>query len=127
MMTLPYNLPIKSEFSLTPSFFRHVAEYDDWQPISTISRKVYVHDLASYMTSKVEEDGDSYYTRFKYLPKEDKYEPDRVPVFCICEMPFNPDQFMLCCAICEGWFHPSCLDIKFEKSLVKRFVCTNCM
>lgn len=37
-------------------------------------------------------------------PAEKLFEPDRVPVFCRCEMPYNPDQFMVCCDTCTEWW-----------------------
>ena len=36
-------------------------------------------------------------------PAEKEFKPDRVPVYCSCEMPYNPDQMMVMCKICEEW------------------------
>ena len=36
-------------------------------------------------------------------PATKEFKPDRVPVYCVCEMPYNPDQFMVMCTICEEW------------------------
>jgi len=44
---------------------------------------------------KLEEVGaGDYFTRFRYLPTTRTFEPDKVPVFCTCESPYNPDYFM---------------------------------
>ena len=31
------------------------------------------------------------------------FKPDRVPVYCTCEMPYNPDQKMVMCEHCKDW------------------------
>ncbi len=36
-------------------------------------------------------------------PAEKEFKPDRVPVYCVCEMPYNPDQMMVMCKVCEEW------------------------
>ena len=36
-------------------------------------------------------------------PAEKEFKPDRVPVYCTCEMPYNPDQLMIMCKVCEEW------------------------
>lgn len=36
-------------------------------------------------------------------PATKEFKPDRVPVYCKCEMPYNPDQFMVMCIQCEEW------------------------
>jgi hypothetical protein len=34
------------------------------------------------------------------------FKPDRVPVYCTCEMPYNPDQKMVMCEACKDWCEP---------------------
>uniref|UniRef100_A0A383V1K2 PHD-type domain-containing protein n=1 Tax=Tetradesmus obliquus TaxID=3088 RepID=A0A383V1K2_TETOB len=42
-------------------------------------------------------------------PAQRIFEPPKVPVFCVCEMPYNPDKFMVQCDQCTEWYHPECL------------------
>ena len=32
-----------------------------------------------------------------------EFVPDQVPVYCLCEQPYNPDMPMLQCMACEDW------------------------
>jgi hypothetical protein len=36
-------------------------------------------------------------------PAQRIFEPPKVPVFCLCEMPYNPDKFMVQCDQCTEW------------------------
>jgi hypothetical protein len=36
-------------------------------------------------------------------PAQRIFEPPKVPVFCVCEMPYNPDKFMVQCDQCTEW------------------------
>ena len=36
-------------------------------------------------------------------PGKKEFEPDQVPVYCSCELPYNPDKPMLMCEQCEDW------------------------
>jgi hypothetical protein len=36
-------------------------------------------------------------------PVQRIFEPPKVPVFCLCEMPYNPDKFMVQCDHCTEW------------------------
>mmetsp|Transcript_33844 Transcript_33844/g.61110 ORF Transcript_33844/g.61110 Transcript_33844/m.61110 type:complete len:203 (-) Transcript_33844:541-1149(-) len=51
---------------------------------------------------------EDYFTRFSYEAVSAKYFPDKVPVYCKCCMPFNPDREMRYCAICLDWYHVEC-------------------
>ena len=54
-------------------------------------------------------------------------KPDRVPVYCLCEMPFNPDLFMIECEGCEEWHHPECVHLtRDEVEKMAHFVCAEC-
>lgn len=35
--------------------------------------------------------------------KSQSFEPERVPVYCLCELPDNPDKPMVMCEQCEEW------------------------
>ena len=40
----------------------------------------------------------------------------QVPVYCQCEMPYNPDLFMVMCEGCEEWYHPQCLKLSMKEA-----------
>ncbi len=44
-----------------------------------------------------------FFTRFMYKPAKKEFEPDQVPVFCVCEQPYNPDKYMVMCEQCTDW------------------------
>lgn len=54
-------------------------------------------------------------------PATKEFKPDRVPVYCKCEMPYNPDQFMVMCVQCEEW----CVFSAFPLLIASRFVASN--
>lgn len=83
------------------------SDHKDWVSGETIVRKCHVYTMKKYQELKVVGRND-FYSRFTYLPKTHEFRPDRVPVFCSCEMPYNPDQLMIMCEICQDWFHPLC-------------------
>ncbi|XP_065875233.1 chromatin remodeling protein EBS-like isoform X2 [Euphorbia lathyris] len=58
---------------------------------------------------------------------EGAFTPDRVAVYCKCEMPYNPDDLMVQCEGCKDWFHPSCMGMTIEEAKrLDRFMCSNC-
>lgn len=75
---------------------------------NTIEGKCSVHQLKHYQNLKEVSDVD-YFQRYEYRPTGHEFKPDRVPVYCVCEMPYNPDRFMVMCEQCEEWYHPKCL------------------
>ena len=68
-----------------------------------------------------------FFARFSYLAARGEFKPDRVPVYCLCEMPFNPDLFMIECEGCEEWHHPECVHLtRDEVEKMAHFVCAEC-
>lgn len=47
-------------------------------------------------------------------------DPDRL--WCICKRPHN-NRFMICCDVCEDWFHGKCVHV--SKAMGKRKKCCN--
>jgi len=86
------------------------SDHPDQCDIQTVLGKCRVMTLRKYQELDPVGDHD-YFTRFTYKPARKEFEPDRVPVFCVCEMPYNPDKFMVCCDACEDWYHPECLHL----------------
>lgn len=102
------------------------SDHLDWVSAESVTRSCRVHNMKEYQALDVVKN-DDFFSRFTYLPSTHAFRPDRVPVFCVCEMPYNPDRFMIMCDACEEWHHPECqnYDIKAAASL-KKFLCISC-
>ncbi|KAJ0759386.1 putative [histone H3]-dimethyl-L-lysine(36) demethylase chromatin regulator PHD family [Helianthus annuus] len=96
----------------------------DVQSIHAIQGKCVVRSLENYMTLKCV-GVDDYFCRFEYDCVEKCLVNVSVAVYCDCQMPCNPDLFMVQCDGCECWFHPSCKGMKDKdaKRLTK-FLCS---
>ncbi|CAL8466792.1 g6328 [Coccomyxa elongata] len=102
------------------------SDHLDWCYASTIEGKCRVHSLQHYQAlSKVTDE--DFYTRFTYKPVSKEFRPDRVPVYCVCELPYNPDDFMILCSGCEEWYHPKCINLtKAHCEKLQHFNCPEC-
>ena len=102
------------------------SDHYDWVAKSSINGHCSVHKLKEYQMLKEVTDND-YYTRLSYKASKGEFKPDRVPVYCACEMPYNPDLFMVECEACEEWYHPQCVG-STKKQVEKKahFVCPTC-
>ena len=70
-----------------------------------------------------------YFWRFEYNPlKKGTVKPDQVPVYGVCELPYNPDKPMIECAICKEWFHWECVGYFREAHAegLEPYVCKEC-
>ena len=76
------------------------SDHYDWVAKSSINGHCSVHKLREYQQLTEVTDND-YYTRFSYKASKGEFKPDKVPVYCTCEMPYNPDLFMVECESCE--------------------------
>eukprot|EP00884_Botryococcus_braunii_P014941 jgi/Botrbrau1/23448/Bobra.106_1s0008.1 len=94
------------------------SDHEDKVFASSIEGECKVHTLATYQALDSPGD-DDYFARFTYLVVKKEFKPDRVPVYCVCELPYNPDLFMICCTECEEWFHPECLGMTDEEGAAK--------
>lgn len=101
------------------------SDHLDWCHRNTVIGKCRVHTLKKYesLASVGEHD---YFTRFHYKPAKKEFEPDRVPVYCNCEMPYNPDKAMIMCDKCEEWYHPECLQLGADALKRPHFTCDGC-
>eukprot|EP00887_Chlorella_sp_A99_P005970 scaffold27.g5970.t1 len=73
------------------------SDHEDTVAAETIQCHCQVLDLEKFMELEAEEEGPTFFARFSYYPAKRAFKPDRVPVYCKCEMPFNPDVPMVCC------------------------------
>ena len=50
-----------------------------------------------------------------------------VELFCVCQKPHNPAFTMICCDICESWYHGKCVGLtSVQVDAIEEYVCPNC-
>ncbi|XP_036596592.1 histone lysine demethylase PHF8-like [Trichosurus vulpecula] len=50
-----------------------------------------------------------------------------VPVYCLCQLPYDITRFMIECDLCEQWFHGSCVGVEEDKAEdIDLYHCPNC-
>ncbi|XP_051135327.1 chromatin remodeling protein EBS-like isoform X2 [Andrographis paniculata] len=100
-----------------------LSDHHDIQSADTIEGKCNVHTFKNY--TRLENVGpEDYYCRFEYKPTTGAFMPDRVAVYCKCEMPYNPDDLMIQCDECKDWYHPACVDLTIEQvKQLDYFIC----
>ncbi|KAI8027338.1 Chromatin remodeling protein SHL [Camellia lanceoleosa] len=103
-----------------------LSDHYDVQSADTIEGKCTVHSFKSY--TKLDAVGnDDFFCRFEYNSSTGAFNPDRVAVYCKCEMPYNPDDLMVQCEGCTDWFHPTCIEMTPEEAKrLDHFFCQNC-
>ena len=80
--------------------------------------------------SKIEEDDENKDEGDKYLAAavEDDEGVPVIELFCLCQMPWNPNHFMVACDDCNEWYHDKCLGVPQEElEKVDRYVCPWCV
>jgi hypothetical protein len=99
----------------------------DWNPIACLMGACNVHTLDKFEELQEICDMD-YFTRFRYKPETGSFIPDAVPVYCICETPYNPDKDMVECSECNDWFHHECVNYcpALSGPPSKEFCCPDC-
>ncbi|GFP85072.1 lysine-specific demethylase phf2, partial [Phtheirospermum japonicum] len=100
-----------------------LSDHYDIQSAHTIEGKCVIHTFKNY--TKLENvRPEDYYCRFEYKPASGAFVPDRVAVYCKCEMPYNPDDLMIQCDECKDWYHPACVEMTIEEAKqLDHFVC----
>uniref|UniRef100_A0A7C8ZC29 Uncharacterized protein n=1 Tax=Opuntia streptacantha TaxID=393608 RepID=A0A7C8ZC29_OPUST len=103
-----------------------LSDHFDVQSADTIEGKCTVHSFKGY--TKLDAVGnDDFFCRFEYNSATGAFTPDRVAVYCKCEMPYNPDDLMVQCEGCSDWFHPACIEMTTEEAKrLEHFFCQNC-
>ncbi|KAL5677453.1 hypothetical protein ACJX0J_013584, partial [Zea mays] len=103
-----------------------LSDHLDTQSAHTIEGKCIVHSFKSY--TKLDNVGpEDFYCRFDYKAATGAFTPDRVAVYCKCEMPYNPDDLMVQCEGCKDWFHPSCMGMTIEQAKkIDHYMCSDC-
>jgi len=103
-----------------------LSDHFDWCSHRCVDSKCNIHTLRQYQELPQVTDRD-YFSRFVYKAKQKRFKPDRVPVYCLCEMPYNPDLDMVECDTCAEWYHMACLGITEQELRRKEtFVCPLC-
>uniref|UniRef100_A0A7S3QRP8 PHD-type domain-containing protein n=1 Tax=Dunaliella tertiolecta TaxID=3047 RepID=A0A7S3QRP8_DUNTE len=123
-------LPAEEAIGGRKAFHGHkelfTSDHEDVIHKNTILGKCNVHTLRNYESLQRISDND-YFARFSYKPASKEFEPDRVPVYCTCELPYNPDLPMIMCDQCEEWYHLKCLEDRNNKvELQQSFCCDQC-
>ncbi|KAG6557898.1 hypothetical protein Mapa_000075 [Marchantia paleacea] len=103
-----------------------LSDHYDSQDADCIQDKCNVHTFKEYCKLK-EVDRHDYFWRFEYKAALQVLSPEVVDVYCSCEMPYNPDHFMVQCEACSDWFHPSCVKLSREQvANMDTYVCADC-
>ncbi|GLC41766.1 hypothetical protein PLESTB_001704700 [Pleodorina starrii] len=101
------------------------SSHQDKSPLGAILDRCFVHTMEKYEALKERREND-FFSRLTYKPQTNQFEPDEVPVYCICELPHNPDNPMVMCESCEEWYHPHCLGLGHEVLEHEKFTCPRC-
>uniref|UniRef100_A0ACD6A2V4 Uncharacterized protein n=1 Tax=Avena sativa TaxID=4498 RepID=A0ACD6A2V4_AVESA len=114
----------RRQFHGAKELFR--SDHLDMQSADTIEGKCVVHSFKEY--TKLNNVGaEDFFCRFDYNATSGAFSPDRVAVYCKCEMPYNPDDLMVQCDACKDWFHPSCVEMTIEQAKkIDHFMCSDC-
>ncbi|GFR44320.1 hypothetical protein Agub_g5532 [Astrephomene gubernaculifera] len=101
------------------------SDHQDKVPLGSVLGRCFIHTLERYEMLQEHKEND-FYSRMKYRSRTQQFEPDQVPIYCTCEMPYNPDRPMVMCTACEDWFHPKCLRLGPEVFQDAHFTCPTC-
>ncbi|KAJ9524443.1 hypothetical protein QJQ45_019507 [Haematococcus lacustris] len=103
-----------------------VSQHKDRIHRNTVLGHCRVHTLSQYLALPCITTTD-FFSRFTYKATEEVFEPDRVVVYCSCELPYNPDWPMIMCSGCQEWYHLHCLGLDTASlDTSKPFICAEC-
>ena len=104
------------------------SDHLDWVGAASITGRCRVSDLRAFQSLPAPSDTD-FFVRFTYRAAGRRFTPARVPVFCKCEMPYNPDHVMIECVACADWYHPECIGMaRVDAGVHSRgFTCPICV
>ncbi len=85
------------------------SDHTDVVGVASILGRCRVHGLRDFLALGSKPEEREFFARFVYHAAKQTFEPRKVPVFCLCDMPYNPDMAMLECSACGQWYHPECL------------------
>eukprot|EP00210_Caulerpa_lentillifera_P004919 g4694.t1 len=107
------------------------SDHVDRLPSHVIEDRCTVHTYEEYTELEVVKDNDFFY-RWKYDPSTGEFTPDQVTVYCVCELPHNPDRSMIGCDQCKDWFHPECIGLTESEQVElesesSTFLCPSCL
>lgn len=103
------------------------SDHSDTVDVSTIISHCDILSLDDYLdTDQVTPS--TFFTRYFYSARRKEFKPDRVMVYCTCQLPYNPDLPMVMCEQCEEWYHLECLGVSpIDPPLDRqRFTCSAC-
>ncbi|OIV92429.1 hypothetical protein TanjilG_25159 [Lupinus angustifolius] len=104
-----------------------LSDHYDVHSADAIEGKCVVHPFDNYV--KLENAGaKDFYCRFEYKVATGAFTPDSVAVYCKCDMPYNPDIFMVQCVKCQDRFHHACVGMTTEEAMASiQFLCSDCL
>eukprot|EP00245_Coleochaete_scutata_P004796 TRINITY_DN17795_c0_g1_i1.p1 TRINITY_DN17795_c0_g1~~TRINITY_DN17795_c0_g1_i1.p1 ORF type:complete len:193 (-),score=40.68 TRINITY_DN17795_c0_g1_i1:744-1322(-) len=104
-----------------------LSDHHDTVSAESVETKIKVHPFKDYIKLETVAQED-YFCRFEYKASKGTFSPDRVAVYCKCEMPYNPDDLMLQCEGCKDWFHPECVALNLSPEQIKKidYQCNDC-
>eukprot|EP00884_Botryococcus_braunii_P003757 jgi/Botrbrau1/13382/Bobra.0194s0013.2 len=78
------------------------SNHEDEVYLETVLGRCSVHTVEEYVA--LESPGETdFFVRMDYDPSKREFSPDEVSVFCLCNLPYNPDRFMSQCVRCKEW------------------------
>ena len=102
------------------------SDHEDWTLLESVNGPIYVHTLEEYINLESLRIND-FFTRFVYKAAVRLFQPERVPILCVCSMPYNPDHIMIECSKCKEWFHPRCVQMQEEDMTKQNWKCSSCI
>jgi hypothetical protein len=78
-------------------------QYRQWHAIRWPSEQCFLVQDAEDIDSD-DDKNRVYMCRHEYMAEKEQWKDMEVPVFCICDLPYNPDLNMVHCSGCGEWY-----------------------